>query len=209
MEPRLKADHPASFWWMLILTYASGSCIAGMIVGGSRRKWGGLQATVITLQAISLWLAYILSPHSFDAAASFICVASGLQNGSTGNLDVIVLRTANVTGSVVDIGLAFGQCLREGFAKHRWKLGLWVPCVLFFWIGAMCGAVSWVQQGDNALVPPASVVTGIALASWAFAYVSRQKKLRRQASMDFSPHSPTTSSYHHFKSAQGGGFYIS
>lgn len=173
--------HNSAFYWMLILVYCFGSCVAGMIVGGSRTKWGGRQSVVLTIETGVVWLAVILLPEITNLSAACIAVASGLQNGATANLEQIVLRTANVTGTVVDIGVAFGQCLLEGFSKHRWKLALWIPSFLGFWIGAVWGTLAFQGIGNHSLIVAAALLTILSIISWAISLILRHRRRKERS----------------------------
>jgi len=132
----------------------------------------------LTIESLLLWLSYILLVKTdlFYEPAWLICAACGMQNASTSNLELIVIRTTNVTGTVVDAFLAIAQCIREGWSVHWWKLAIWFPCLTAFWFGALCGTWAWVDVGIHSTIVPACIITVAATATWVRAiYLKRTR----------------------------------
>lgn len=169
---------PARFFFALIGSYGIGAFLAGLIVGGTRSKWRGRQALTLTIEAAALWLAYILlaTTDLVYEPAWLICAACGMQNASTSNLKLIVVRTTNVTGTVVDAFLAIAQCLREGWHEHSWKLAIWFPCLTAFWFGALCGTWAWVDVGIHSAIFPACMITLVAAGTWVRAILLKRAR---------------------------------
>lgn len=167
-----KSVHPPAYFLEIIAGHALGATIAGYVVGQKRSRWRGKQALVLTIESLLLWVTVVAEMtkeshgYNLELGAFMICVACGLQNGVTSNLELITLRSTAVTGVVNDIFLSLGQCLREGFEKHRWKLLLWTPSYICFWVGAMMGTLGWDYLRGAAAIIPAVSITGLAAASW-------------------------------------------
>jgi len=171
-----KSVHPPAYFFEIIAGHALGATIAGYVVGQKRSRWRGKQAFVLTIEAVCLWITFFaemlheLHGYNLELGAFMVCVACGLQNGVTSNLEMITIRSTAVTGVVNDIFLSLGQCLREGFAKHRWKLLLWTPSFLSFWVGAMFGCLAWRHIGASGTAFPAVSITVLAILSWVITW---------------------------------------
>jgi len=180
-----KSIHPPTYFAEIIAGHALGATLAGFLVGQKRSRWRGKQALVLTIEALCLWVTFIAEllkeshGYNLELGAFMICVSCGLQNGVTSNLELITLRSTAVTGVVNDIFLSLGQCLREGFAKHRWKLMLWTPSYICFWLGAMFGTLGWDYLRGAAAFVPALSITILAMVSWWITWQAYYGKERR------------------------------
>ena len=158
--------------------------MAGLLVEAGPHRWGPRQATVITLEALSLWLSWLLRDSSLRVAGLFVTLAAGLQNGSTGNLPSLALRTCNVTGFAVEIGMSLGLFLRERFvcSAPAARLWLWVPLLASFFVGAILGSQIFLSFGASAsLGTAACLVTLTALGSFLYLWARHRRKQRRHA----------------------------
>lgn len=175
---RVPSDQ-ASYFWGHLLFYTLGSMVGGFVIQRIQDKWRGRQSTVLGLEALVLWAAVLAQQrgHSFVAA---YCMASaaGLQNSVTSCISIISIRTCNVTGTVVDIGTAIPLIALDGWAKHSWRLKLWVAMFAAFWIGALLGALGFRELGDDVLYVPAVSVTLLSAASWIWT-VDRKRTSRK------------------------------
>ncbi len=72
-----------------------------------------------------------------------ISFAMGMQNSVTSNFTPMVVRTSHVSGTVLDIGLALGQCIRLRNLDNLWKVKFHLPNFLAFWVGALVGCIAY------------------------------------------------------------------
>lgn len=181
------------YFFEIIGGHALGAMLSGLIVGPKRTRWRGRQAVVLTLESIALWMNYVVEVHytnledHLKLGAFLICLACGLQNGVTSNLELITIRSTAVTGVVNDIFLSIGQAMREGLSKHSWKLILWSPTYISFWIGAVLGTLGWNALGAKASLIPAAGITLLCLVTWIITYDSYFGNQVTQTAPEMSP----------------------
>eukprot|EP01126_Amoeba_proteus_P028249 TRINITY_DN27894_c0_g1_i1.p1 TRINITY_DN27894_c0_g1~~TRINITY_DN27894_c0_g1_i1.p1 ORF type:complete len:233 (-),score=24.16 TRINITY_DN27894_c0_g1_i1:190-888(-) len=132
------------FFWFL------GSFVVGLIMGAPKLRWGRLQGSLIVLHGASLIIAWRLAP-SPDLKTTlpgvmggcFVSFAMGIQNALTSNFQPGVLRTSHHSGTVLDVGLAIGQCVHSRSLDNLWKVKVFTINYVGFWIGALLGCVAW------------------------------------------------------------------
>ncbi len=78
-----------------------------------------------------------------NTAGMAISFAMGMQNSVTSNFTPMVIRTSHVSGTVLDIGLALGQCIRMRNLDNFWKVKFHLPNYLAFWVGALVGCIAY------------------------------------------------------------------
>lgn len=159
----------ASVLGTFIIAYTLGSTVAGYILPDGRFKWRGRQGMCFVFSSVSLYIAYALKSAEATqyepSGAWFILFAAGVQSAVTSVLSGITIRTANVTGTACDIGIALGQTLAACDGRSLYKLYLWTPSLLCFIFGAMIGAAVWKEIETDSLLVAAVIHTLIALVS--------------------------------------------
>lgn len=176
--------HPWYYYWWLILSYTAGATLCGLIVGDKRTKFRGRQASILAIEAAFLWVAYAFIVHDLKEYSQYLITFScGLQNASTSTMLMAVIRTTNVTGTVVDFGLALGQCIRYGVKKYIWKVVLWFCCFMGFWLGGVLGTLGFQNHGMHIMAVPVVIATFFALLIGLRAFVITKRliseKMRR------------------------------
>lgn len=181
-----------------------GAFLAGIILGERRKTWRGRQASVLALEAVSIWLAVCLLEYdlSRDISLLLIALASSLQNATTSTLDIMTIKTTNMTGALVDLGLALGQIIREGSSLHLWKLALRFPHFFSFFIGTILGGLAFREFQHNSYIFSAVFITASSVGSFVLMcmYPHRHALSTKGPSLT-SPNemlsSPSTDSLHH------------
>jgi uncharacterized membrane protein YoaK (UPF0700 family) len=102
-------------------------------------------------------LGWYLAPRPTDTHLGVpgglaISFAMGIQNTVTSLFTPLTIRTSHVSGTVLDVGIGLGQCLRERNLNNMWKVKFHVPNFLAFWVGAVIGTVAYNHLGHNALL---------------------------------------------------------
>lgn len=156
-----------------------GAVVGGYILGDRRTKWRGRQGSALSLVSVLIWIAFSLleSGSDWHVAVLFIASAASLQNSTTSTLDIIQIRTANVTGTVIDMGLALGHSFRDGIPPHAWKLCLWVPVFCSFFCGACLGAASFNRFSYRAYIASGVFVSLCSIGTFVYACLDRRRHL--------------------------------
>jgi uncharacterized membrane protein YoaK (UPF0700 family) len=115
------------------------------------------QGACWTLFGLAMALGWYLAPRPTDTHLGVpgglaISFAMGIQNTVTSLFTPLTIRTSHVSGTVLDVGIGLGQCLRERNLNNMWKVKFHVPNFLAFWVGAVIGTVAYNHLGHNALL---------------------------------------------------------
>eukprot|EP01103_Thecamoeba_quadrilineata_P008087 TRINITY_DN17874_c0_g1_i1.p1 TRINITY_DN17874_c0_g1~~TRINITY_DN17874_c0_g1_i1.p1 ORF type:complete len:253 (-),score=24.72 TRINITY_DN17874_c0_g1_i1:119-877(-) len=162
INPPHEGQLPVIAIFGFIISFLLGSLVVGIIIGPARLTWGPLQGFCILIEGLAILLGWYFSPDPLGGM--FISFSMGVQNGITSNFSALTIRTSHVSGTVLDIGMAIGQCLHLRNLDNFWKLKVHVPSYAFFWLGSLLGAMAFNVWGKNALGPSyvLSILIGIA-----------------------------------------------
>lgn len=130
----------------IVCSFFFGSILSGAIVGMGRdfelrKRYGD---TIIFI-GIFLKLIEILL-YNRGELVYFISFFLGLQNGLFIRYKGIVIRTTHMTGTVTDLGVVIGHCLRGSF-ETKWKLKYYFSNILSFCVGAFIVSFLFIPLG--------------------------------------------------------------
>jgi len=144
-----------------IFAWFLGALLGGIVIGNPRLHWGRLQGSLCIVQGVSLVLGWLLSPEPDNISRTqlssvfggwFVSFAMGVQNTITSLFSPMTLRTSHHSGTVLDIGITIGQCIHLRNMDHFWKLLVFGPNFVGFWVGAVAGTAAWNALGASALL---------------------------------------------------------
>ncbi|WP_280380822.1 YoaK family protein [Nocardia wallacei] len=148
----------------IIVGFLLGAAAAGAILAPAKTHAGARHSAVMTGEALLLVLAFAWSG---DLLSVFLAaLACGMQNGTTSSLRTMQIRTTHFTGTVTDLGLLIGRARRHRI--DRWKATVLAATVVTFITGGAAGTLAASRIGEAALLLPATICLGIALASLAY-----------------------------------------
>jgi uncharacterized membrane protein YoaK (UPF0700 family) len=168
--------------WMaaIILSFALGAMISGMVIGGTRVLPGRRYGVTLLVEAAALGGATWLLAHRLPMPGlALAALACGIQNGMANGFYGVVLRTTHLTGIITDIGVTLGRRLR-GADVAWWRVGLLGGILAGFVGGGIGGGAAARAWGPDALLIPtlACLIGGVAYSAWLW----RQRPGRRSGS---------------------------
>lgn len=152
-------------WHLLgvLVSFLSGSTIAGLILHGDALKLGKHYDNALLLEAFLLLAALILLNDELMFGHYLASAACGLQNALATKYSGAVIRTTHLTGIFTDLGIMIGSYLRgERLDKRNAKLFLLI--IAGFVFGGTIGACAFAAYRFYALLFPASFCITLALA---------------------------------------------
>eukprot|EP01127_Copromyxa_protea_P004984 TRINITY_DN14797_c0_g1_i1.p1 TRINITY_DN14797_c0_g1~~TRINITY_DN14797_c0_g1_i1.p1 ORF type:complete len:282 (-),score=26.74 TRINITY_DN14797_c0_g1_i1:12-785(-) len=155
-----------------LLAWALGAMVSGAVVGPARLRWGRLQGVLTLIHGLSLLGGWYFSPVPDEndmgiIGGMMVSFAMGIQNSVTSLFSPFTLRTSHHSGTLLDIGIALGQCIHLRNWDNIWKVKVMTPNYLGFWVGALVGTVAWNHLGAAALLIPAGTAIAGSMATFA------------------------------------------
>jgi uncharacterized membrane protein YoaK (UPF0700 family) len=167
---------PAGAFYGFIVAFLLGAMTVGILMGGPDFKWGNLQGFCMLLEALALFIGWYLAPR--PVGGWFLSYSMGIQNAISSNFSGGALRTSHVSGTVLDAGLALGQCIRLRNMTHFWKVKVHVPNWACFWLGSLAGtAVYNIHDKDAYLL---SFLFALIVGIWTIFHNSLDRWLERR-----------------------------
>lgn len=197
-----------------IVFFGLGAFVAGFILGPGRMRWGRLQGACWTLFGLAMALGWYLAPRPTDTHLGVpgglaISFAMGIQNTVTSLFTPLTIRTSHVSGTVLDVGIGLGQCLRERNLNNMWKVKFHVPNFLAFWVGAVIGTVAYNHLGHNALLVNIAFGLLIGIVTLVVGTVFAQKKEKVEEPLDLAMESTDVAEPEYEELLQPGGSNLS
>ena len=153
----------ASRLGMIVLCFAGGAMLAGLIVESGALKFGHKYALALWTECGLLCASAGMLEFRPYIGLAIAAAACGLQNALAGTYSGATLRTTHMTGIVTDLGAALGHLLRKSpmdWLRVRFHAMLLSP----FLLGAAAGGVLFIAAGSKTMWLPAALTAGIALA---------------------------------------------
>ena len=169
----VQADRQAavSLAW-LMLSFVAGSAVSGAIIHDSTlrlgRRYGGALGHDAILLALS---ARGLSAGNVWGMYAAAC-ACGLQNAMASTYSGSVVRTTHVSGMFTDLGISAGHALLRLPVDGR-RLKLCGTVITGFLSGGIIGALAFARLRYDALLVPACISGGVALAYTIYRHARR------------------------------------
>eukprot|EP01137_Pigoraptor_chileana_P030164 Opistho-2@16382 len=147
----------------LVCSFIFGAFISGMVIGDYKLKLGRRYGVALLIEAGFLFASWIAIRWIDATFASYLAAAAcGLQNAMTTNYSGAIVRTTHVTGIVTDIGIVLGHYVRLRKADF-WKLKIFIPILVSYLVGGVCGVFLERLIGDDAMLIAASVIAFIGM----------------------------------------------
>lgn len=122
----------------------------------------------------------------FMYSMCLVCCASGMHNSITTASKTIIVRSTHVTGTITDIFMVLGFYARTGNPVHLWKLKVWVPSWIGFFVGVAIGAATFFAINAWGIVVPVALLSPVWL--WGLVRTSCFGLARRLRSGDNTEH---------------------
>lgn len=136
--------------------FVVGGTIAGIIIMKDTFAMGrGYGHAFLLISALLLWAsAWVIHAPQTHGWLFLCAMGMGIQNGVTTRYSGNVVRTTHMTGLSTDIGITIGHVLRCHPKPERWKLKMYCPMLLFFFLGAAAGRAAYTACGRTSLLFP-------------------------------------------------------
>lgn len=156
--------------------FVVGGSIAGIIIMKDTFAMGrGYGHAFLLISALLFWASAWVLHAPQNHGWLFLCaMGMGIQNGVTTRYSGNVVRTTHMTGLSTDIGITIGHVLRCHPKPERWKLKMYCPMLLFFFLGAAAGRAAYTACGRASLLFPAAFLFILGI-SYIY-YLSRTRK---------------------------------
>lgn len=155
-----------AFAFMMTFGVTIGAFISGLLNSKTQFVVTPRHAIIVLLESLiiivsSLILEFLQAEEWTRWVYVFLAIAAGMQNGLCSEFSGAVIRTTHMSGITTDIGLIFGQWVRQRFvrkkkdaAKNLWKLKVLIPLWFGFIVGGILGGVAFKFAGFHALLIP-------------------------------------------------------
>lgn len=170
----------ADFAWLsivnlfgVLLSFLLGATLAGVLLNAATLKLGRHYDTALFIEALLLMIAQLALNDGWFVAHFFASAACGLQNALATRYSGAVVRTTHLTGLFTDMGIMLGARVRGETIDAR-KLQLFLVIIVGFILGGTAGAVGFRSVPELALMLPAIICSGLALAYYIYAKRSRE-----------------------------------
>lgn len=156
-----------------VVSFVAGAAVCAWLVNwGRNRALKSEYALPLMLEAVLMLLFGLMGARIQQHVALYVpytvlllCFMMGLQNAIITKISRAEIRTTHVTGLITDVGIEIGRWLfwrghavaAETEADNRQRLRLHAALVLFFFTGALTGALGFKHFGFAA---------SMALAAW-------------------------------------------
>lgn len=142
--------------------------MAGSVLGNPRLRWGRLQGFLALVHGLGILAGWYFAPIPEEnymgvLGGMFVSFSMGVQNTITSLFSPFTLRTSHHSGTMLDIGIAIGQCVHLRNLDNFWKLKIFVPNYIGFWLGALFGCIACNKWKTGALLFNASfgIIVGV------------------------------------------------
>ena len=183
-----------------VFAWAAGTFLSAILTGNNKyhlgRHYGlGFAINSAVLFGSSIFLIYYHAGDDMNAlyqrgipdfsewAVAFAC---GVQNGLTSNYSGNLFRTTHATGMWNDTAMLVGHYLRWGETKDLWRIKIFFPLFVSFFIGGLLGTVAWNVMQRWALFIPASYSALFAIAIFVLRQIPERDYEKIDDDSDYS-----------------------
>lgn len=170
-----------------IFAWGLGAFFGASVLGVPRLRWGRLQGFLALVHGLAILAGWYFAPIPEEnymgvLGGIFVSFAMGLQNTITSMFSPFVLRTSHHSGTMLDIGIAIGQCVHARNLDNFWKLKIFVPNYLGFWFGALFGCIACNRMRADALIINAAfgIIVGVGTLAvctyWKYQAIEQENK---------------------------------
>ncbi len=147
----------------ILAAFFLGASISGFLLHGSSVKLTRHYDTALMLEAVLIFIAFVLLTKGSYYGHFAASAACGLQNALATTYSGAIIRTTHVTGIFTDLGIMLGSMLRgEEFDKRKSILFLLI--ITGFVLGGGIGAILFYHYVFQALLAPALVCLVLAFS---------------------------------------------
>lgn len=146
----------------VLFTFLLGAAVAGFLLPRRALKRGRHYDTALVIEALLIFIAFILLSKGSYCGHFAASAACGIQNSLATTYSGAIVRTTHLTGIFTDLGIMAGSALRgEDFDKR--KLTLFLLIIAGFISGGTFGAYLYGQFLFKALLAPAFICLTLAI----------------------------------------------
>lgn len=149
---------------LVVLAFLLGATGSGLVVRDASIGRGRHYGVALALEAALLVAAIPLITRQHAVGQYLLSAACGLQNALATTFSGAVVRTTHLTGIATDLGILIGHRLR-GLRVDGRHARLFGAIAGGFLLGAVGGGLAFAAWGPPALLVPAALAAGAALAS--------------------------------------------
>lgn len=145
-----------------LLGFASGAMGTGYLLRPAQLEFSKPYGRAISVVGLFWIMAYyLLGVQTFFAV---LCAATGcgIQNALASHYHGMILRTTHITGLMTDFGVALGMKL-HGREVEYWKITTPLFLMLSYFMGALCGTLSFLAIGERTILVAGSIYLGAGL----------------------------------------------
>jgi uncharacterized membrane protein YoaK (UPF0700 family) len=158
-------QHPSRtvFFGVLLLAFAAGCVLSGLITGGRALRHGRYYGSILFLESLILVVAVLVLQLWPNAGLWLVAGAAGLQNGMAATYRGATVRTSHMTGIITDLGTYLGRRLRGGKGE---TYHLVLHCLLLggFVAGGVTGGFVYLYAHEYTLFICAAISASAGLA---------------------------------------------
>jgi uncharacterized membrane protein YoaK (UPF0700 family)/ribosomal protein S18 acetylase RimI-like enzyme len=148
----------------IVLAFLLGAIVSGLVVRDASIGRGRNYGAALGIESGLIILAIPLLTRELAIGQYLLSAACGLQNALASTFSGAVVRTTHLTGIATDLGILIGHRLR-GLKVDGRHTRLFGAIVTGFLLGAIGGAATFTTFGAMALLVPAALTLGAAIAS--------------------------------------------
>ena len=148
---------------LLMGAFVAGATVSGMLVQDSTLQLGRRYGVALLLVSLLLLAAVPLLQQSNTLGLYLAAAACGLQNAMASTYSGAVIRTTHLSGMFTDLGIFLGHAVR-GLPVDARRLRLCLLVITGFVVGGVIGTWGFARIGYQALLLPAGITGGVALA---------------------------------------------
>ncbi|XID75886.1 YoaK family protein [Alkanindiges sp. WGS2144] len=163
----------ALFLLGVIFFFVLGSFYSGFIIRDATLRLGHRYGVVLILEALFLFITWLLIDNYPHYALLWAATACGMQNALASTYNGTIIRTTHLSGVLTDLGLALGYRARGLYVNPK-RILLHSLIVLGFFAGGVIGGLNFYMHPDSSFLYPTLLTTLLAFIYWFF-YLKQQR----------------------------------
>lgn len=165
--------HRLLFLLGVLFCFVLGSFYSGFIIRDSKLRLGRRYGSVLSLEALFLFIGWELINHYPHYALLWMAAAAGMQNALATTYNSTIIRTTHLSGVLTDIGLALGHRARGLYVDPK-RILLHMLIVSGFFLGGLISVLAYQQLHIHAFLLPVLLTTTLSLSYWWYYWLSHR-----------------------------------